>query len=155
MNITHYSVVKVFYTIQYRENVRNATRRTLFSSNTLSTVENPWRMLAALSSLVNHQKASDFLHRSRCHGIDNQWLLVLHFCTASTNHKVPFSAAEIAANGMDNVRQTTAILNATAEVSILVCNAGLSLLSMEGNNAMIKITCPMVKTTSCQCITQH
>src|SRR6266702_370981 len=48
-----------------------------------------------------------------------------------------------------------AILNATAEVSILVCNAGLSLLSMEGNKAMIKITCPMVKTTSCQCITQH
>jgi len=44
--------VKVFYTIQYRENVRNATRRTLFSSNTLSIVENPWRMLATLSSLV-------------------------------------------------------------------------------------------------------
>jgi len=62
MNITHYSVVKVFYTIQYRENVRNATRRTLFSSNTLSTVENPWRMLVTLSSLVTYQKASDFLH---------------------------------------------------------------------------------------------
>jgi hypothetical protein len=41
MNTTNGSGVKVFYTIEYRENVSNATRGTRFSSNTLSTVENP------------------------------------------------------------------------------------------------------------------
>src|SRR6266567_8145073 len=44
-----------------------------------------------------------FLHTSPCHGMTSHLLLVLHFCTASTHHKAPLRAAEMAANGMDKV----------------------------------------------------
>src|SRR6266699_5764596 len=55
-----------------------------------------------------HQKESRvpllvFLHTSPCHGMTSHLLLVLHFCTASTHHKAPLRAAEMAANGMDKV----------------------------------------------------